>query len=268
MDSQDKQEEATELLQQLGLQEYEAKCFVGLTRTASATAKELNEITDVPRTRVYDAIRVLEAQGLVEIQHSSPQEFRAVPLDEAIGTLEDQFESRLDRLRDSLRGIEAIEMDEEAATQEVWALSGSTAIANRTQQLIQEATDEVVLILGEQALLTEELFDTLNGLSGTATLIIGAVGEDTRDEIQEAVPDAEVFVSGLEWLSDEGGASNGTAIGRLLLVDRGTLLVSSYEVDTGVERAVFGTGFGNGLIVITRRLMETGLLPIADPRPE
>jgi len=79
--------EAVEVLQQLGLKEYEARCFVGLTRVETTTAKRLGEMTEVPRTRVYDAIRVLESHGLVEIQHSSPQQFRAVPLDEAIETL-------------------------------------------------------------------------------------------------------------------------------------------------------------------------------------
>jgi len=69
MTTDDTLEEAVEVLQQLGLKEYEAKCFVGLSRLSTGTAKKLSEITDVPRTRVYDAIRLLEAQGLVEIQH-------------------------------------------------------------------------------------------------------------------------------------------------------------------------------------------------------
>jgi sugar-specific transcriptional regulator TrmB len=72
MSTDDAEARAVELLQQLGLKEYEARCFVGLTRVPSGTAKQLGEITDVPRTRVYDAVRVLEAQGLVEVQHSSP----------------------------------------------------------------------------------------------------------------------------------------------------------------------------------------------------
>ena len=53
--------EAVGLLQQLGLKEYEARCFVGLSQLSSGTAKQLSESTEVPRTRVYDAIRVLEA---------------------------------------------------------------------------------------------------------------------------------------------------------------------------------------------------------------
>ncbi|WP_240334713.1 TrmB family transcriptional regulator [Halorussus sp. MSC15.2] len=82
----DRQTRAARLLQQLGLKEYEAKCFVVLTRKGTATAKQISEITDVPRTRVYDAIRVSEAQGLVEIQHTNPRQYRAVPLEEATRT--------------------------------------------------------------------------------------------------------------------------------------------------------------------------------------
>ena len=69
MSTEDTLNKAVTALQELGLKEYEAQCFVGLSRLPSGTAKQLSEITDVPRTRVYDAIRLLEAQGLVEVQH-------------------------------------------------------------------------------------------------------------------------------------------------------------------------------------------------------
>ena len=39
MDADPNSEEAVEVLQQLGLKEYEAKCFVGLTRLNMSTAK-------------------------------------------------------------------------------------------------------------------------------------------------------------------------------------------------------------------------------------
>jgi len=45
-------DEAIEVLQQLGLKEYEARCFVGLTRVSAGTAKKLSDLTEVPRTRI------------------------------------------------------------------------------------------------------------------------------------------------------------------------------------------------------------------------
>ena len=258
-------EEAIEVLQQLGLKEYEARCFVGLSRVETGTAKKLSEMTEVPRTRVYDAIRVLEAQGLVEIQHSSPQRFRAVSLEEAIETLRDQYESHVDRLQDTLSAVEPVESDEEEPVQEVWAMSGRDAIENRANDLIEDAEEEVVLVLGEESLLTETLVATLNDVGPGIELVVGALTEDLEARVGDAVPEATTFVSGLEWLHDTAAVDEETAIGRLLLVDRSAILVSSIVPDTGEEKAIFGEGFGNGLVVIARRLMAQGLLTERDP---
>ncbi len=265
MDTPENVEEAIEVLQQLGLKEYEARCFVGLTRLNTGTAKKLSELTEVPRTRVYDAIRVLEAQGLVEIQHSSPQQFRAVSLEEATETLRDQYEDRVERLHDALDTVEIVDEEDESPVQEVWAMSGQDGIENRTNQLIGKATNEIVLVIGDESLLTEDLIGTLNEIGNGVELVIGALTPSLQDEIQAAVPDATTFVSGLEWLHAADTTEEDTAIGRLLLIDRSTILVSSIMPDSKEEQAIFGEGFGNGLVVIARRLMAQGLIPVRDP---
>ncbi len=101
-------QQAVELLQQLGLKEYEAKCLVALSRLPKGTAKDISETSDVPRTRVYDAIRVLETKGLVEIQHSNPQQFRAVPIKEAAETLRQEYESRTDTLVEAMEKVQSL----------------------------------------------------------------------------------------------------------------------------------------------------------------
>ena len=265
MKQTDNAEEAAEVLQQLGLKEYEARCFVGLSRLNSGTAKQLSEMTEVPRTRVYDAIRMLEAQGLVEIQHSSPQRFRAVPLNEATETLRDQYEARVERLHNTLDTIDVVETEEDSNLQEVWSMSGRQAIENRTDDLISGASEEVVLVIGEESLLTEELTDRLNAVGNGVDLVIGALSKSVEKQVHEAIPHATTFISGLEWLHGEDESQDEVAIGRLLLVDRSTILVSSIMPETGKEQAVFGQGFGNGLVVIARRLMAQGLLTARDP---
>jgi sugar-specific transcriptional regulator TrmB len=258
-------EEAIELLQQLGLKEYEARCFVGLTRLETGTAKKLSDLTEVPRTRVYDAIRVLESQGLVEIQHSSPQQFRAVSLEEATETLRDQYDDRVERLHEALDTMEIVDDEKDSLVQEVWALTGQQAIENRTEQLIETASEEVVLVVGDRSLLTEDLVETLNEVGNGVELLIGALTPSLQEEIQAAVPAATTFTSGLEWLHGEQSTEDDTAIGRLLMVDRSTILVSSIMPESKKEQAIFGEGFGNGLVVIARRLMAQGLLNARDP---
>lgn len=257
-------EDAVETLQQLGLKEYESRCFVGLSRLSTATAKELSEVTDVPRTRVYDAIRVLEAEGLVEVQHSSPQKFRAVPLDEALSTFRASYETRVDRLRATLEGIDTLESRDDASAQEVWAIADERAIANRTAELIADAEEEVVLVVGDDSLVTDELLGQLRAVDDGVTLLVGTYSSTISDHVESEVPQATTFVSGLEWL-DPGDPAEQVAVGRLLLVDRSAILLSSIVGDTKREQAVFGTGFGNGLVVIARRLMAQGLDGIRDP---
>ncbi|WP_458190933.1 TrmB family transcriptional regulator [Haladaptatus sp. NG-WS-4] len=267
------QQQSVDLLQQLGLKEYEARCFVALARLPKGTAKEISETSEVPRTRVYDAIRVLETKGLVEIQHSNPQQFRAVPIEEAAETLRQEYESRTDTLVEALTAIEPAESNggDQEITHEVWALSGTAAITNRTQQLIDAAGREIMLIVGREDVVTEELLEQLQEALDTGLdVLIGTQTEDLRERVAEALPDANVFVSGLEWLhSSPLEVADDTTISRLLLIDKNTILVSSvHETDTGeieTEKAVFGRGFDNGIVVIARRLMATGFQPADEP---
>ena len=267
------QQRSIDLLQQLGLKEYEARCMVALARLPKGTAKEISEISEVPRTRVYDATRVLETKGLIEIQHSNPQQFRAVPIEEAAETLRQEYESRTDTLVQAMAAIKPAESNggDEEITHEVWAFSGTTAITNRTQQLIDAAGEEIILIIGRDEVVTAKLLEQLREALDTGLdVLIGTQAEDVRERIAEALPDAEVFVSGLKWLhSSPLEADDDTTISRLLLIDKNTILVSSvHETNTGeveTEKAVFGRGFDNGIVVIARRLMATGLPRRQDP---
>ena len=265
MDTDDNVEEAIEVLQQLGLKGYEARCFVGLSRLHTGTAKQLSEITEVPRTRVYDAVRVLEAQGLVEVEHSSPQRFRAVSLEEATETLRDQYESRVERLQHALDTVDIVEETDDSPVQQVWGLTGRDAIENRTNQLIESSSEEIVLVVGDESLLTEDLIDTLDAFGDDVDLIVGALTEPLQDRVRETVPHATTFVSGLSWLQGPGENADETNIGRLLLADRSKILVSAITPRTREEQAIFGTGFGNGLVVVARRIIAQGLLPTRDP---
>ncbi|QLH81665.1 TrmB family transcriptional regulator [Halosimplex pelagicum] len=264
-------DQAIELLQGLGLKEYEAKAFVALTRLPKATAKEISDISEVPRTRVYDAVRVLESKGLVEIQHANPQQFRAVGIDEATATLRAEYEAKTDTLRETLEGLEpASEPTDPDATHEVWALSGHAATHSRTKQLIEEGDGEIVMIFGTESVVTDSVLAALDEAAERGvSVVVGTVTESLRSEVETALPGAEVFVSGLEWLQ---GATpdDDTEITRILLVDRSTILVSTaHETAPGSEeQAVFGRGFDNGLVTIVRRLMATGLLPVEDPGVE
>lgn len=262
------------MLQQLGSKEYEAKCFVALSRRQRGTAKDISEISDVPRTRVYDAIRVLEKRGLVEVQHSNPQQFRAVPIEEAVELLREEYDSRASELTQVLKSLDPVDAErDEPITHEVWSISSPATIENRTKELVTGAEEEIVFVIGRDEAFTDDIAHQLEEAKDAGiTVVVGVVSDEMRGEIQSALPDVEVFTSGLEWLESEAlDASDTTEISRLLLVDRNAILVSSVHGSLGdgeTESAVFGRGFDNGLVVIARRMMSTGLPLSNDSRRE
>ena len=261
-------DETVSLLQDLGLKEYEARCFLTLTRVSVGTAKEISEISAVPRTRVYDAIRVLEAQGLVEVQHSNPQQFRAVSVEEATETLRQKFDHRIDTLGTHLDSVEPPDEVADDPLQEVWSLSGSEAIQSRTLDLVENVDSDIVLIVVEEALLTEPLLERVHdAVERGVSVLVGTPSAAIVSELAAELPSIEVFETELDWL--QGPADDDVAINRLLLVDGTSLLVSSYhpadDHDETSEQAIFATGLDNGVVVIIRRLMSTGLLPVVAP---
>ncbi|WP_115862922.1 TrmB family transcriptional regulator [Halorussus litoreus] len=262
--------ETVSLLQDLGLKEYEARCFIALSQVPSATAKEISDLSEVPRTRVYDAVRVLEAQGLVEVQHSNPQTFRAVSVDEAASTLRQRYDDRIETLETYLDDIDIEDGKSTEQMQEVWSLTGHEAIESRTLELAENADSEIVLIVVEEDILTDALLERLEAaMARGVDVIVGGLTASTVARIDAVLPAARSFETDLEWLvSSEDGSA--VAISRLLLVDRSNLLVSSYYPSGGSdesvnEQAVFANGLHNGVVVLIRRLVSSGLLPARDP---
>lgn len=189
MDEQSEQKRATELLQQLGLTEYDARCFVALTRLPQGTAKEVSEVSEVPRTRVYDAVSVLETKGLVETKHTSPRQFRAVPVDEAVETLRAEYESRVAALREALSGVGTATADETAVTHEVWALSGDGGIAARCITMIEDADEEVMLVVTSEQTVDADLVEALAAaVDRGVSVVVGATTDGARSRGRDSAP--------------------------------------------------------------------------------
>lgn len=254
------QADAVEELQELGLREYEAKCFVALTKIPSGTAREVSEQIDVPRTRVYEAARSLESRGLVEIQHSTPQQFRAIPVAEAVRLLDKQRRSRIETLEQSLQTLKQDSSEVDIEEPEVWSLADPVAIETRTEQLIERAEEEILLLLGDQQVLWDGLSKQLRqALERDLDVVVGTASDPLQSRLGSSLPEEVVYRSELQWL--DGVEFSTVAVGRLLLVDGTALLASSLLQSSGEtrEQAVYGTGRSNGLVVVFRRLLSQEL---------
>lgn len=263
--SSDRQEEhAVTLLQELGLKEYEARCFVALTRLPTAKAREIGEVADVPRTRVYDAVERLAELGLVETEEASPKRFRAVGIDEALAVLRREYDQQITELEDTLESIETIrdaEFNPEPSG--IWTISGIVTIRSRAAELVEESDGEIVYLIGDGSVLSEELLGELADASERGIPVyVGTATDRIYDRVDGVVPDLHRFESWIEWLWSPGSSSDAWSLGQILVVDRRAVLLSAHQEpphEEAEDSAVWTTGVGNGLGIVAERLLDAGI---------
>lgn len=149
--------EAVDALERLGLTTYEAKVFIALQKLGSGTARETSRVADVPRSQVYSVTESLEDRGLVEVQQSSPMQYRPVSIEEARKTLRERFETESDRAFgyvESVRNERGGDREEQEA---IWTLSGHDHVSERAAELVRNAEDSVVFAARYPDLVTDDI---------------------------------------------------------------------------------------------------------------
>jgi len=247
-------ETATNALENLGLTEYEARCFVALSRLPHGTAKEISQVADIPRSRVYETMDRLQSKGLVELHQAEPRAYQSAPVDTALRTLRTQYESYLETAEQSLRRLEPAYR---RTIQGVWAIDSHDQVTGRIVDLITDASDEIMLIVLDEEFLDAETFEALTEASDRDVRIyVGTTVEAVRDRIVTGDLDAELFETELiEWFAEMSGSPR---IGRLLMVDRDPVLVSALHEQTlpGVpnETAAWSDGINHGFATFVERV--------------
>jgi len=249
--SDDPRSVAIEQLEQFGLSAYAARTFVALVSLGTGTAKDVSEVSEVPRTRVYDAIDELHDLGLVDVQQSSPKEFWAISTDTTSRKFEQEMDHRLSVLTTALDELEPVRRSEEQRG--VWTVEGQGVVTDRVIEFIDGAEDEIVYMTVED-LLTEEIIDALRSAAARGvTISLGGVSADVQDQIREEIPGAELFESLWIW-SD-------TPAGRLMMVDGTQTIVSvlvngtdAVPTDPRSETAIWGYGETNSLVVVLKAI--------------
>jgi sugar-specific transcriptional regulator TrmB len=233
-DGDDLVAETTTLLETFGLTGYEAKCFVALTRIGHGTARELADVADVPRPRVYDSVESLQERGLADVQDSQPRQFRAPEPRDAVETIRREYGERLDRLEGLLPRLQSPEPREERAG--VWVVEGDDAVSDRLVRLADDATEELLVVVAVEGLLTEDLRRSLSAADERGVSItVGSPSPAVRETVSDLAPGATVLETWTWW---EDHPIKPGEISSILMADGRELLVSSdLETDLpGVER--------------------------------
>ncbi len=212
-------QEIMDALKAIGLNLYERKLWIALLSKGTATAGELADLSNVPRSRCYDVLESLADKGFVIIQPAKPMRYVAIKPKEAIERAKtrlkqktDEMIERLDRLKNSsiIKELESIYSSSLKVVKPEdlsGALRGRDALLEQVGSLIGNAKKSVMAITTDRGL--EELYEkygkTLKKVAGRGVDIKIAVPVSKR---------IEPIVKELAKFSDIRDISNVKHVGR------------------------------------------------------
>jgi HTH-type transcriptional regulator, sugar sensing transcriptional regulator len=187
--------EVLDALKSIGLNLYERKIFVALLAKGVATAAEVSEIANVPRSRSYDILESLSEKGFVMVQPSKPIKYVSLAPREAMERTKqslkrkhDEMIERIDKLKESevikemdsiyKNGLNLVQPTEMTGT-----LKGKYVIDRQLKSAFKDATKTIEIMTTEQGLndLYSKHFRTLKkaNRAGVKLKIAAPFGEDT-----------------------------------------------------------------------------------------
>ncbi|MBI4394362.1 MAG: hypothetical protein HY556_11315 [Euryarchaeota archaeon] len=131
-----------------GLSEYEARTYLALLDLGVATARDIANLSRVPRTKIYSILDDLHQKQLTEIIPERPKKYEVVPFDEYLRSFERQYKAKLRQIEEDKKLISAqlshqapVSLDRAGSFN---VLKGRKNVVNRKYEMIARAKAEIL----------------------------------------------------------------------------------------------------------------------------
>lgn len=137
--------EIVEKLKELGLNEYQSKVYVALLKKYPATGYEISKLANIPQSRTYDTLKVLESMHIVIPSVAKPTTYTPIKPKELTKRYRRKFDSTIDFLDKKLPDIK-----EEAYTEPILTVSGRIKVLDKIIEIINNAKKNIYISLYAQ----------------------------------------------------------------------------------------------------------------------
>ncbi len=161
------QKDTINQLRDFGLNSYESKLWTALLSRGSATAGELSDITNVPRSRAYDVLESLEKKGFIIMKIGKPIRYLAVDPENVLERVRKRILEDADIQTQIINKFEGSELLDELkllhktgvtkidVTELSGLFKGRKNIYHNIDKKIKSATKQVLIQTTEQGLASE-----------------------------------------------------------------------------------------------------------------
>lgn len=173
-----------ENLMKLGLNEYEARVYAAGVALGPAKARRVHEVSEVPRSRVYDVLDSLVDRGIMNVAPSQPRMYWAVPPASAVEQLREEY---IQAGQEAIEQLEGLSVDEPPAYEPVWTLRGQQNIHDTLDRIISSAEDTIHIGLNNPTHLDPHLDSLTRALErgvSVKVVLIGPHDAEAREKLR------------------------------------------------------------------------------------
>lgn len=147
-----------EKLKEIGFNSYEAKVYIALLKKYPATGYEVSKLANIPQSRVYDTLKVLEEKNVVVSDNSKPVSYVPVKPKQILNGYKKKLDSTLNYLEKHLPEVK------DNYNEPILTINGKQNIQNKIIEVIRNAKQEIYIEIWSQEykLFEKELQDAYN----------------------------------------------------------------------------------------------------------
>ena len=134
------------VLKGMGLTMYEAQAYETLTSLISASAVEIAEKSNIPRSKIYDVLKKLNEKNFIEIEDGRPLTYNVKSPVEVLSREKEKLNMEIDDTITRLTYIYENGMSQVQAP--IWRIYGVEKIINRELEIIKRAKTSINMRIG------------------------------------------------------------------------------------------------------------------------
>ena len=216
-----------EKMMEYGLTEYEARTYLALLQLGVASARDVANLSRVPRTKIYSVLDELHAKQLAEIIPERPKKYGVVPFDTYLRQFEREYKTKLAKIEEDKKFLMSAFASKDASGPDkagsFQVLKGRKNVLNRKYEMVGRADVEVLEMGTEFSAVRMGYYMPLlkeRARSGAKLRLLVPITESNRENVEEFAQFGEV--------KGNPGKSPGSVI---LVIDDAEVLICHYVPD-------------------------------------
>ncbi len=147
-----------EKLKEIGFNSYEAKVYIALLKKYPATGYEVSKLANIPQSRTYDTLKVLEEKNIVAATNTKPISYTPIKPKQLITSYQKKMNSTINYLEKHLPEVK------EDYIEPIVTVTGKQNIQNKVLEVIQNAKREIYMEIWSQdfKIYEQELLNAYN----------------------------------------------------------------------------------------------------------